>query len=81
MDRINNAVGMTCDSSYLHPIMLNDRVMLTYSYVPQYLTTEVLHDRLNAAGIKFLNANVSPDHVNVNRALVLVTLDEYNKAD
>lgn len=81
MKRINNAVGMFCDFSPLHPIMLKDRVMLTYSYVPQDLTTEKLHDKLNSAGIKFINASVSPDHVNVNRASVLVTLDEYNKVD
>lgn len=81
MNRINKAVGMTCDISHLHPIRLGDRVMLTYTYVPTHLTTEVLQAKLNSAGIKFLNANVSSDHVNVNRGSVLVTLDEYNKVD
>lgn len=79
MQRINKAVGMHCDISNLHPIMMEDRVLLTYTYC--HLTTEQLRDRLNANGIKFLNAYCSTDCRNVNGAAVLVTLDEYNKVD
>ena len=82
MNRINAAVGMTCDISQFHPMMINDKVMLSYTYC--YLSTAELQKKLKDAGIDFLSATGYDPHEmddvrEVPRANVRVTLDEYRR--
>ncbi len=85
MNRINAAVGMTCDISQFHPLMLSgDRVGLSYTYCR--LSTEQLQKKLRDAGVDFVSATGYDPHDmddfrSVPRAYVVVTLDEYRRTD